>query len=458
MLVAGLGSAAASAPVYSLADCINLALERNPDVQAARLDIEAATGGKIAARAVLYPRLSAEGRGGMENEDVFSQRDASRFRQDRTREDWRGSVQISYSIFSGGANRSQIKSGDLEVDRRFILLEEKVNDTVREVKRAFNEVLYRVGEIETQRQIIQILTEEVDRQKKLFDAGRTNRFTVVRAEVRLANQLPLLYGAENGLLNARLELAETTGVPWAADRKEPPFEVTGMLDCPPVPLTVEQAVKTALSARPEADRIGKEIEIAELAARTARASNIPRLDAYASGTQRRDTGTGSSFFDSKSEVAFGLLGRWDIFDGFAGKGRAQQADARAAQLRIERGDSLRRIELEVRRAMAALRNAENTLAAQGENVDRAAEALKLSRSSVEAGYASQFEVLQATLDLNTAQNIELRARLDYHQGLADLERALFTRKSFLTTDRPPEPLQVPAARLTAARPREAATP
>ncbi len=423
--------AAPAPPVYALEECLNLALEKNPTIRAAQWDIESGKGSRIAARAVLYPRVGATASAGMRNEDVFDNLDRSN--SDRTREDWRGTVQIVYTLYSGATNPKRLEIADLEMDRRLLQFEQTVNEVVFNVKRSFNQVLFHQDEIGIQRQIIAILEEEITRQTRLYDAGRATRFTIVRAEVRLANQIPQLIAAKNNLLNSRIQLVEAVGINWPEGQEEPPFTIAGRLDCPDVNLEVDDAVREALARRPDPRRIGKEAEIARLNAGIARASNVPRIEAFASGTQRRSEGVGSNFTDSRSDIAFGILGRWNIFDGFEGKGLAQEADARAERLGIERDDLMRRIEFQVRRAMNSLERARRTLDGQEDNVARALESLRLARTSVEAGLASEFEVLQATVDLNVAQNIQLRAKLDYHQALAELERSLFTQRGSLGT-------------------------
>ncbi|MEM6886423.1 MAG: TolC family protein, partial [Verrucomicrobiota bacterium] len=177
-----------------------------------------------------------------------------------------------------------------------------------------------------------------------------------------------------------------------------------------------------------------EAQIAAYEARIARSSNIPKIDLFAQGIARRDDGSGSSFDDYSTEAAFGFLGRWDIFDGFAGKGRAIQADATRKRAEIQRDDVGRRIALEVTESFNSLVKSKEILGSQLENIERAQESLNLARSSVDAGYGSQFDILQATVDYNQSLNIELEAKYDYHQALADLEKALFAQTSTLTPD------------------------
>lgn len=417
--------------IYTLVDCINTALRENPSLELARLGAERAEGSIIEAKAVLYPQLQVGANVGMENNDVLGQKNPS---ENEWREDWRGEVRVTWNIFSGGENSGNIGRAKADLSREMIQFEKVTNEIVHEIKSRFNEVLLYSGQMDIQLQIIDLLEKEVDRQERLFEVGKSTKFNIVRTQVRLANERPRLLQAERSMTESAVRLVRAMGLSWDVENGKNPLQISGELSCPPVDLTLTDALRVALNQRPDAREFDLSAQMAAYEARAARSSNIPKVDLFAQGIARRDDGSGSGFFDESTELAFGFLGQWDIFDGFEGKGKAKQAEARQRQAEIRRDDVGRRIALEVTESFNSLVKAQQILERQQENVERAEESIDLARSSVEAGYGSQFDILQATVDYNQALTIQLEARHDYHQSLVDIEKALFAQTMTLTPD------------------------
>lgn len=418
---------------WTLEKCLDRALTENREIRSAQYEVERAEGVIVEAKAVWYPQVEARGTLGMENEDLFDDRGQG---EDRLREDWRGDLRVTYSILSGGENSNRIEAARLSKSREFLRYQLKVNDIALRTKEEFYKILLHNREQAIQKEIIRLLSEEVDRQKSLFDAGRTTRFNILRTEVRLTNEKPVLENATLNLQQAGLRLADILEVPWKKESPAPLLRVRGSLTAPPLQIDEDRAIAMALMRRPESQILKMSIDIEKARAEVARASIIPKLDAFVQGSTRRDPSAGGGVTDGTDELAFGLLGRWEIFDGFAGKGEAMQAESRAKQFEIESNDVARRIANEVQRALNSLNQASAVLRALGDNVDKAEESLRLAYSSVEGGFGTQFDIIQATVDLNEARTSEVRARFDYCLALARLESTLFLNTGWTTGEGP----------------------
>ncbi|MEM9398960.1 MAG: TolC family protein [Verrucomicrobiota bacterium] len=415
---------------YRLVDCINVALQKNPIILEAEQKLEEQKGLVISAKALLYPKLNLSSRLEMENDDLFEDQVVGSSPRERFREDWNIELVVSHSLYSGGVNRNTVAISEMQKEIAFIEYQETINDEILNVKQSFYEVLLHSGEAKIQREIIDLLSQELLKQKRLFEAGRASKFDIVRTEVRLANEKPDYIEARTRLQIAAINLAEVMGLAWAGGSDKLPLKVTGMFTCPRLNYKLDELIERALSKRPEPLRFSKHIQIEERNENIARASNIPRLDTFVRGRLERDRSGNSNnnFFDNKTELSCGLLGVWNIFDGFRGKGEAKAAEARRKGFEVQLDDANRTIEFDVRRAHLRLQQAESSVKSQAGNVEKAREALRLVNVSVEAGRNNLFDVLQATVDLNRAQTTELRSRFAYHQSLAELEQATFSRK------------------------------
>ncbi|MEM6885561.1 MAG: TolC family protein, partial [Verrucomicrobiota bacterium] len=290
--------------VYTLIDCINLGLQKNPLLEVARIGAERAEGSIIEAKAVLYPQLEVGGNIGMENNDVLGQKNPS---ENELREDWRAEVRVTWSLISGGENSGRIGRAKLEKSRELLEYERVLNDVVHQIKTNFYQALLFSGQVDVQTQIIDLLEKEVSRQERLFEVGKTTKFNIVRTKVRLANERPSLLEAEKNLNNAAIALVREMGLVWDVRNGASPLQLSGELSCPEVDLTLSDALKVALRQRPDARVFDFEAQIAAYEARIARSSNIPKIDLFAQGIARRDDGSGSSFDDYSTEAAFGFL-------------------------------------------------------------------------------------------------------------------------------------------------------
>lgn len=401
-----------------------MALERNPGILKAQQDIERTQGLIVTAKSTLYPQVSLNGRIEERNDDLFSQGTDPTIQ--RFRDYWTVQLAVTQSLYSGGVNRQQIAIAKLQHEASLVQFQATIDQVLKTVKYAVYAIVVNQAQIDAQQQTIKLLTEEESRQKALFDAGRTTRFNVLRTEVSLGNQKSLLYQTQNNLTSSQIALAQLLHIEWPKKQSpfNPPFLVQENLNCPPVgKIRVEDFVELALTRRPELQVLDRQIEIAERQIKIDKAATIPRVDAYAAEEERRDQSR-TSFSSSVNDYAVGLLGTWNIFDGFASKGQVLTDTASLSSTHISRDDMRLQVENDVREAYARLATAQATIESQNANVKTAEESVHLAQVSAETGYATLLDVLQATLDLTSARTEAIRTRELYLDALADLERAI----------------------------------
>jgi outer membrane protein len=412
------------APTYSLDDCLQLALDRNPDILKAQHDIERTQGLVIQAKSTLYPQATVNGRIEERNDDLFKQGTDPTVQ--RFRDFWTVQLQVTQSLYSGGVNRQQIAIAKLTHETALIQLQATIDGILQQVKRVVYAIVIDEAQLEAQDLTIKLLKQEGARQKDLFDAGRTTRFNVLRTQVSLGNQQAQLSQTETDLTAQEITLSNLLSVEWPATQSpsNPPFRVEASLDCPPLrSVKVDDFIALALQRRPELQVVDRQIDIAQRQIKIDKAANVPRIDAYLADEQFRDQ-TLSQFNESQNGYAFGLLGTWDVFDGWASRGQKITDTATLASQHVSRDQLQLEIEGEVREAYARLLTAQATIQAETANQATAEESVKLARISADSGYATLLDVLQATLDLTSARTELIRSRQIYLDALADLEHAV----------------------------------
>ena len=108
------------APTYSLDDCLQFALNRNPEILKAQHDIERTQGLVITAKSTLYPHVDVNGTLEERNDDLFRQGTDPTVQ--RFRDFWTVQLQIVQSLYSGGVNRQQIAIAKLQHEAALIQL------------------------------------------------------------------------------------------------------------------------------------------------------------------------------------------------------------------------------------------------------------------------------------------------------------------------------------------------
>jgi outer membrane protein TolC len=155
--------------------------------------------------------------------------------------------------------------------------------------------------------------------------------------------------------------------------------------------------------------------------RIQRRARLPQLSLTGSYTLTPDT-SGFAAEDHMWQVGAGLT--LDVFDAGLIRSRVHEAegarDSAAAAL-----DQVRQsVALDVRTALATLRQAQLNRQTTAANVQQAQEALRIAQVRYRAGVATSVEVTDAQVALTQAQTNQVNAEYDYLDAEAALARAI----------------------------------
>jgi len=119
----------------------------------------------------------------------------------------------------------------------------------------------------------------------------------------------------------------------------------------------------------------------------------------------------------------GINATWNIFDGFATKGRMQATRARREAAVTALAAARRAVASEVRSAFFDLQQADRVLETETSNVQAADEALDIAKSNFAAGLGTQLDILQAASDVTRTRTTRLSAIYLHNVALARLTHA-----------------------------------
>lgn len=425
--------------VFTLPEAIETALQRNPDVQRAREEIERTKGLYIELRAQVLPRIDANSAFTYTDPQLFVNKGAAVIPggggvfgtgTGRVPQAYNVVVQASQVIFAGGRIVAQIRGADFQRDSTYFAFRNAIDQVISTVRQQFNQVLLNRALIGVQEESERLLASQLQDQQNRFEAGTVPRFNVLQAQVALSNQRPNLITAQNNYRISRLQLAKTIGLdfdPWRGE--SPPMEVAGELSFQPVDISLDDAMQTARERRPFLKQQKANILNNAEQVRVARAGFFPQISA--------NTGyrTQSSIFsidpaNVSSGYTFTATGTWAIWDWGQTWGRMKQARALLQESKITFDDSVRQVDLEVQQAYSNLRQNRELFHSQEKNVEQAEEAVRLAKARLDAGAGTQLDVLNAQVQLATARSTRLQALAGYNSTLAELDRVTGTEVTF----------------------------
>ena len=393
----------------TLAEALALARNNNPDIVIARKQVEAARGGVIEARSGKLPSLVASGF--LRKRETISE---SSLRE----EDYNANLRVVQSIYSGGAVGARNRIARLLQEKRELELAATTNRALMDVRVAWYELLLNRARIEVRQQSVGVLRDELKTQEERFAVGTVGELNVRRAEVSLANEQPELFEAQTRLQNSYLRLNELCGRSGDA----PAFHALGRLEYLPFRPNLNECLAYAATARPEIRAREIDIEIEDQQMILDRAEQRPRVEAFTGYEvySERDPDVGPEF---NHGYVIGLNTSWNIFDGYATRGRLQATRARRDA--AERALEANRLSVasDVRSAFLDLEQADRVLESETRNVESASESLEIARENLAAGLATQLDVLQAAADVTRTRTTRLNAVFLHNAALARLARA-----------------------------------
>jgi len=421
----------------SIVDALNFTLKQNSTLQKARADLESSRGLVIETRAVALPTLSASGKytytepQGIQpfpfgtnsvGTNGLPTKSTNTFQV--ANQSWNAGVQIVQNIYTGGRLMSAIRAARLEKEQAVFQYKTAVADALLATRVAYYDVLVAEQQITVNEASVNLLNRELEDQQRRYEAGTVPRFNVLQAEVAVANARPPLIRARNAYRVAKNNLSNLLGYNLPREVWEDiPLNLTDKLETNAYSIELPMAIAQALERRTELAALQRTEGLQRENIINAQSGYKPTVQAFAGYNWQ------SSEFDSDLSHEFdgwqvgGQLS-WNIFDGFATRGRVIQAKAQLAHAKADVEDRARQIELEVRTDYSSFIEAREVLESQQKVQEEADEALRLARARADAGTGTRLDVLNAETQLTQARTTQVQALHDYDVARARFERAI----------------------------------
>src|SRR6266446_10351457 len=344
---------------------------------------------------------------------------------------------ISYNIsvlgtqlIFNGTTWPSIRGTFFQRDSAYFAFRNILDQLIATVKTQFYQVVVNRELIDVQQQSVNLLDSQLKDQQNRFEAGTVPRFNVLQAEVAYYNQLPLLITAQNNYRISQLTLAKTLGLDFQPRRGEnPPLEVIGEMPYVPRAIALADAIELGKQRRPLLKQARANVLNQRQQLRAATGQWLPTFTTTGGG-EWVSSPTNSSWHDISKGWIAQVQGSLPIWDSGQIYGQVKQQRALLSETKITYEDDARQVELEVQTAYSNLQQNQELIKSQEKNVGLAEEALRLAKARLDAGAGVQLDVLNAQVQLLTAQSTRLQALFGYNSSLAEFDRATGAQSTY----------------------------
>src|SRR4029434_8989332 len=305
-----------------------------------------------------------------------------------------------------------------------------LDQLIATVKTQFYQIIVNRELVKVNEQSVHLLENQLKDQQNRFEAGTVPRFNVLQAEVAYYNQLPQLITAQNNLRISKLTLAKTLGIYFQPMRgEEPPLEVVGEMPYIPRTINLADAIEMGKERLPFLTQARANVLHQLQQVRAAAGQYLPSITTTGGG-EWVSSPINSSWHDITKGWTALVQGSLPIWDSGAIAGQEIQQRALLSEAKITYDDDVRQVKLEIQPDDSNLQQNRELIQSQEKNVELADEALRLAKARLDAGAGVQLDVLNAQVQLLTAQSTRLQALFGYNSSLAEFDRATGAQSAY----------------------------
>lgn len=431
LLLIFLAAIACGQDSLSLKEAVRVALDGNRTIAAAAAAEDAATARLQQARSGYLPKVNYQESWARSDNPVFvfsSLLTQRQFGEQNfaigalNRPDFLNNFQslvtAEQPLFDAGKTKRAVRTAELGHTLAGEDLRRSRMQTIAQVARLYLGAQLNAAQLEATAQTLKSAESDLERAEARRASGMATDADVLSLRVHLAAVREERIRRTADLEVARAAVNDALGLPLDTRRQF----TTALAPLALPALDAAGLEKTGLESRPEVRETRLAREIATVAVADAKSNLLPQValrGAFESDRQRFYNRGGANWL-----VSIGL--KWNLFNGFADQARIAES---AAQVRRAQADEARvasAARLQVRRAFADLRAAEERIATAQAAVAQAEESLRIAQNRYGAGLETVTDLLRTETALFAARTRQLVAVHDQRVAAALLELAAGT--------------------------------
>lgn len=424
IILANFISAQENIQEIDLEKAISIALDKNPEIKIAKLDIYKSEEKLRETKSGLYPNLDANGQYQryIEKPVIFLPPGSpfGEVLEIGSDNSYVGSLSAKVPIFSLGLyDGISIASKSVELNsENFRFTEIR---TVGDVKRLFYFVLLARENLDVINQSLQNALDQLEDVKRLNLQGVRSDYDLLRAEVQVENLKPRVIEAESNYEISKENLKVLIGLP-----SEQKINITGELEfAGHYELSVDQLLNEMLMNNPRLSILNKQEEITSKTISFEKSAYIPSLAAF--GNYQYQTQANDFNFNNYRWVSTFVVGmqlQIPIFNGFKTASRVEQACIALDQVLEQKQWFTEALKTQLQNIIYRIEQNITRIESQDKNVEQAQTGYEIAKTRYENGLMTQLEVNDAELALRLSKLNKLQAIYDLRIAEAELQMIL----------------------------------
>lgn len=383
----------------SLRDAVRVALDKNKSIDAAGAAQNAAQSRIAEARAGFLPKVNYSESWARSDNPVFvfsslltqHQFGEQNFQigplnQPDFLNNFQSLVTADETVYDGGQTKHAVRSAELTKDIASENHRLTQTEVIAGVVRAYYGAVLSAEQLKAATQATRSAEADLQRAESVRSAGMSTDSDVLSIRVHLAGVQEQRIRRSADLDVARAALNDVLGLPL--DTVHQLTTDLARVSLPESSLADYEA--GAVADRAEARQAKLATNLAETHAADAHSSMLPQVvlhGAFEADRQRFYDRGGTDWL-----VSIGL--RWNLFNGFGDKARIEESNAQLRRSEAEQERAGSTIRLQVRRAYADLRAAEQRIEVAKASVAEAEESLRITQNRYEAGMNNVTDLLR----------------------------------------------------------------
>ena len=331
-------------------------------------------------------------------------------------------IEVTQPIFQGFRLLSTYQKAALQADSDKASLRKAELDMTEQVQTAFLEYLKAGENTRSMRDSLTRLREQLRIAQAYFEVGLSPRLDVLQAEVDVSEAERLLIEAENtqattlARLNTLLGFDATAVNTYTGTLKEVGFRYT-----------LEQCLELAYRQRPDLYVAQKAVEIARKSQKEVQSDYYPQIEGYYSMTQSGNTPGMQRSGENGSHVTnweVGAQATWNVFEWGTTYYADKQAGWQVTKMRYEQENLKLEVGYDIKSKYLAVQEARKRIAVAQNSVAQATEAYNVALARYHEHVGTNFDVLDASANLTSAQSSLTGAKADYLTALSQIYVAM----------------------------------
>lgn len=299
-------------------------------------------------------------------------------------------------------------------------------DLVNQVKKAYYVILLSEQSLEVLNASRDNISETVENTRAMYSSGLASEYDLLTAEVQLSNLQPTIIQTENSIKVSKQMLKMYLSIP-----EDVVVEVTGTLDDYRDALYEVPDIQIDVEENSEIKALEFQSTLAKQQIKLANTARMPTLAAFGQvnvlGSDLMLDLQSMSHIKEwwwQNPVSIGLQISVPIFSGLKNTNKVKQLRNTVSQIELQKEYLRQAKELEARTALNNLIAARETMIANEKTVGQAEKAYNIAKTRFEAGAGTMLEVNSSELNVTQARMNHSQAIYDYLAALADYDKVV----------------------------------